>query len=102
MLKLAKQVRAAKDGPDRDQVKKRLENEYDLTEDDWATIDHIVEYRQFSVLSYWGSEIDGKYIGDFSPIMVMQEDRKDEVEEDYRAVMRRFKGAMKKLRPQVK
>lgn len=51
------------------------------------------------MLKYGGDSTSEGYIGDFAPIVVMHEDRKEEVEQDYRDVMRRFTGAIKKLKP---
>lgn len=38
------------------------------------------EARQYSLLRY-GSMIDGKYIGDFAPLIVMHETKQEEVKE---------------------
>ena len=46
-----------------------------------------------------GSSQSESYIGDFTPVLIMHEDKKEEVEDDYKAVMQRFSGAFKKLRP---
>ena len=56
------------------------------------------------MLKYWGGKVanDHKYIGDFAPIAVMEDDLKEEVKDDYREVMKRFSGAMKKLKIEVK
>ena len=58
-----------------------------MTDEDWALIELIAKNRQFSVLRFSHTSVNDAYIGDFAPIVVMQEERKDEVEADYRAVM---------------
>ena len=73
--------------------------EYDLDERDWALIEQAVENRQMSVIQFSGSDGKAKLIGDFVPVVAMHEDRKEEVIDDYRAVMQRFSGALKKLKP---
>ena len=86
MLGLALQLKEATNDQERDQIKKRLNQQYNLTEDDWELIKCIVVNRQYSVLRY-NHNMDDSYIGDFAPIVVMQEDRKQEVQDDYKAVM---------------
>ena len=87
MLTLAKQIRQAAEGTERDQTRQRLSEEYNLSEEDWTLIESIAKNRQFSVLRISHTNVNDAYIGDFAPIIVMQEERKDEVEADYRAVM---------------
>ena len=74
---------------------------YDLSKEEWETIEESVECRQMNLIRYWGGSGDkaSDYIGDFSPVLLMHDDRKEEVIEDYRDLMERVSGAMKKLRP---
>lgn len=104
LLTLAKELKQAKSDAERASIRAKLASEYNLTEADWALIDFVYENRQFTVLKYWNGKAagDDKYIGDFAPITVMQDDLKEEVKDDYKEVMRRFTGAVKKLRIEVK
>ena len=58
-----------------------------MSDEDWTLIEQIAKNRQFSVLRISHTNVNDAYIGDFAPVVVMQEERKDEVEADYRAVM---------------
>ena len=73
-----------------------------MTETDWALIEVILKNRQFSIIRFRHNDaLDDGYIGDFTPVLVMSDDRKQEVEEDYRITMQRFTNAIKKLKPRV-
>ena len=93
LLDLAYELRQAEG--DRDKLRAAFDRDYELSAEDWATIERLMVHRQFSVLRYsHGQSLSEGYIGDLAPIVVMHDDKKQEVEEDYRTVMNRFKGAI--------
>ena len=81
---------------------------YALDEQDWEVIESAVRSHQMSLMQFWGarrqngSDESESSIGDFVPVVVVHEDRKEEIVEDYQAVMKRFSGALQKLKPTVK
>mmetsp|Transcript_6095 Transcript_6095/g.7184 ORF Transcript_6095/g.7184 Transcript_6095/m.7184 type:complete len:95 (-) Transcript_6095:56-340(-) len=80
LVKLAKQVRNAEEGQARDNVKGEMDQAYKLSEEDWAFIGRVCEHRQFSVLKYRHNDaVSESYIGDLTPVLVMHDDKKEEV-----------------------
>ena len=69
---------------------------YQLSEEDVEDMKQMSLNKQFEIISYGGDRGPG-YIGDFAPVLVMHEKKKESVKLQNKEVNERFAEALREL-----